>query len=126
MKSCSSRSAAAASGRPVRDAMELRTILDWQIAPQLRQVQGVTEINSIGGFYKTFEVRLDPNRMAALRVGLDEVLHALEQNNANAGGGYIVHKGEQRFIRGEAHAAQTSDDIEQVVVLPSAKATCRS
>src|SRR3954470_5197148 len=91
-----------ASGKPVRDAMELRTILEWQIAPLLKQVQGVIEINPIGGFYKTFEVQLDPNRMAAVRVGLDEVLTALEKNNANTGGGYIVHEGEQRFIRGEA------------------------
>jgi heavy metal efflux system protein len=104
-----------ASGRPVRDAMELRTILDWQIAPQLKQVRGVIEINPIGGFYKTFEVQLDPNRMAALRVGLDEVLTALEKNNANSGGGYIVHEGEQRFIRGEA-MLRNLGDIEKVVV----------
>src|SRR5437763_4516874 len=103
------------NGRPLRDAMELRTILEWEIAPQLRQVQGVIEINSIGGFYKTFEVQLDPNRMAQLRVGLDEVLTALEKNNANTGGGYIVHEGEQRFIRGEAMLHGT-DDIEKVVV----------
>ena len=82
--------------------MDLRTILEWRIAPQLRQVRGVTEINSIGGFYKTFEVQLDPNRMASQRVGLEEVLAALPRNNANTGGGYIVHEGEQRFIRGEA------------------------
>ena len=55
----------------MRDAMELRSILEWQISPQMRQVRGVTEINSIGGFYKTFEVRLDPNRMTTLRVGLE-------------------------------------------------------
>jgi len=46
------------SGRPVRDAMDLRSILEWRIAPVLRQVRGVTEINSIGGYYKTFEVQL--------------------------------------------------------------------
>ena len=103
------------SGRPVRDAMELRSLLEWQIAPQLRQVKGVTEINSIGGYYKTFEVRLDPNRLATERVGLDEVQAALRLNNANAGGGYIVHEGEQRFIRGEA-LLQNSTDIENVVV----------
>jgi cobalt-zinc-cadmium resistance protein CzcA len=108
-----------ASGRPVRDAMDLRTILEWQIAPQLRQVPGVTEINSIGGFYKSYEVQLDPNRMAALRVGLDEVLTALERNNANTGGGYIVHEGEQRFIRGEA-MLHTTSEIESVVVRSSA------
>jgi cobalt-zinc-cadmium resistance protein CzcA len=110
-----------ASGRPVRDAMDLRSLLEWQIAPQLRQVKGVTEINSIGGFYKTFEVQLDPNRMAGQRVGLSEVLAALPRNNANAGGGYIVHEGEQRFIRGEALLGGRDDaerikNIEQVTI----------
>ena len=103
------------SGRPVRDAMDLRSILEWQIAPAVAAGWGVTEINSIGGYYKTFEVQLDPNRMAAQRVSLEEVLTALSRNNANTGGGYIVHEGEQRFIRGEA-LLRTSDDIENVVV----------
>lgn len=103
------------TGAPVRDAMDLRSILEWRIAPILRQVPGVTEINSIGGYYKTFEVQLDPNRMAAQRVSLEEVLAALTRNNANTGGGYIVHKGEQRFIRGEA-MLRSSSDIASVVV----------
>src|SRR6185436_13418882 len=83
--------------------------------PQLRQVQGVIEINAIGGFYKSFEVQIDPNRMTALRISLDEILKALERNNANTGGGYIVHEGEQRFIRGEA-MLHGIEDIENVVV----------
>lgn len=73
------------SGRPIRDAMELRTILEWRVAPQLRQVKGVTEVNSIGGNYRTFEVRPDPNPLTAEKVGLDELLRALPSNNANAG-----------------------------------------
>jgi cobalt-zinc-cadmium resistance protein CzcA len=104
-----------AGGRSVRDPMELRSILEWEIAPQLRQVKGVTEVNSIGGYYKTFEVRPNPNLMAADRVGLDELIAALQRNNASAGGGYIVHEGEQRFIRGEALLRSVSD-IESVVV----------
>jgi len=103
------------SGRPVRDAMDLRSILEWRIAPVLRQVRGVTEINSIGGYYKTFEVQLDPNQLATHRMSLEEVLNALSRNNANAGGGYIVHEGEQRFIRGEA-LLRSGDDIENVVI----------
>ncbi len=104
-----------APGQPPRDSMELRTILERDVAPQLRQVKGVTEVNTIGGFYKTYEVQLDPNRMASLRVGLEEVIAALEKNNANAGGGYIVHEGEQRFIRGEA-MLHGVEDIERVVI----------
>ncbi len=104
-----------ANGNPVHDAMELRTILDWNIAPQLKQVEGIIEVNSIGGFYKSYEVEIDPNRMASLRVSLEEIVRALERNNGNAGGGYIVHQGEQRFIRGEA-MLQNAAEIEQVVV----------
>lgn len=95
--------------------MELRTILEWDIAPQLRQVADVNEINSHGGFYKSFEVEVDPNRLSAERVTIEEVMTALEKNNASAGGGYIVHEGEQRFIRGQALLTSVAD-IERVVV----------
>ena len=95
--------------------MQLRTLLEWEIAPRLRQTPGVTEINSHGGFYKTFEVQADPDLLAGFGLTLGEVIRALEQTNMSAGGGYIVHHGEQRFIRGEA-LLKTKADIEQVVV----------
>jgi cobalt-zinc-cadmium resistance protein CzcA len=95
--------------------MELRSILDWQVAPQLRQTPGVTDINVHGGFYKTFEVQVNPERLADFDLTLHEVITALEQNNVSAGGGYIVHHGEQRFVRGEALLTSKSD-IEQVVI----------
>ncbi|MEO8498626.1 MAG: efflux RND transporter permease subunit, partial [Planctomycetota bacterium] len=95
--------------------MQLRTMLEWEIAPRLRQTPGVTEINSHGGFYKTFEVQADPDLLAGFELTLSDVIRALEQTNMSAGGGYIVHHGEQRFIRGEA-LLKTKEDIEQVVV----------
>ncbi|HEY5311099.1 MAG TPA: efflux RND transporter permease subunit, partial [Pirellulales bacterium] len=95
--------------------MELRTLLDWEIAPQLRQTPGVTEVNSHGGFYKTFEVTVDPDRLSAQGIALGDLFAALEQNNSSAGGGYIVHHGEQRFIRGQALLKNVAD-IERVVV----------
>lgn len=95
--------------------MELRTLLEWEIAPRLRQVSGVTEINSQGGYYKTFEVTVDPERLAAQDVSLEELFAALASNNSSMGGGYIVHHGEQRFIRGQA-LLQNLADIERVVV----------
>ena len=94
--------------------MQLRSILDWDIAPQLRG-KGVTEINAQGGFYKSFEVRPDPNRMAPFNISLDEVFAALEQNNLTAGGGYVDHFDERRFIRGQALLAD-AEAIEQVVL----------
>jgi cobalt-zinc-cadmium resistance protein CzcA len=95
--------------------MELRTLLDWEIAPQLRGVPGVTDVNAHGGYAKTFEVQLDPNQLANYGIALEEVLAALERNNSSAGGGYIIHEKEQRFIRGQALLANIAD-IERVVV----------
>jgi cobalt-zinc-cadmium resistance protein CzcA len=95
--------------------MELRTLLEWEIAPQLRQVPGVTEVNSHGGFYKTFEITVDPNQLATQGLSLAELFAAIERNNSSAGGGYIVHHGEQRFIRGQALLKSVAD-IERVVV----------
>lgn len=96
-------------------AMELRTILEWQIAPPLRQVPGVTEINSHGGYYRSYQVRPDPDRLASFGVSISEVFRALESNNSTSGGGYVVHHDEQRFIRGQALLTSV-EDIEDVVI----------
>jgi cobalt-zinc-cadmium resistance protein CzcA len=95
--------------------MELRTILDWQVANQLRSVPGVTEINSHGGELKTYTVEVDPDKLASYRLTISDLLTALRQNNANVGGGYLVHEGEARYIRaeGQAHAAR---DITAIVL----------
>ncbi len=97
-------------------AMELRTLLEWQIAFQLRSVPGVVEVNTFGGELKTYEVQVDPDRLMALDIGLDRVFDALRQNNGNAGGAYIEHAGEQRLIRGVA-LIESVADIESVVVV---------
>ncbi len=95
--------------------MALRTLLEWDIAPKLREVRGVTEINTHGGFYKTFEVRPDPDRMTSYGISLKLLFDRLQNNNATAGGGYVVHHGEQRFIRGSS-LLRNIKDIESVVV----------
>ncbi len=83
--------------------MDLRTILDWQIAFQLRSVPGVIEVNTFGGELKTYEVQVDPDKLLNYGIALGDVFEALEANNGNAGGGYIIHGAEQRLIRGEGH-----------------------
>ncbi len=95
--------------------MDLRTILDWQIAFQLRSVPGVIEVNTFGGELKTYEVQLDPNRLLNYGITLSQVFKALEENNANAGGGYIRHNSEQRLIRGEGLVGSL-DDIRNIVL----------
>ncbi|HWL89328.1 MAG TPA: efflux RND transporter permease subunit, partial [Polyangiaceae bacterium] len=68
---------------------ELRTIVEWQLAPRLRQVKGVIDVVGFGGSLKQYRVTLDPARMAAQRVSIEDVRRALERDNAVAGGGYI-------------------------------------
>ena len=95
--------------------MELRTILDWYVNYQLRSVPGVVEINAFGGELKTYQVTLDPERMAAFDIPVGDVLQALRDNNRNVGGGYIEHLGEQYLIRGEG-LIETLDDLANVIV----------
>ncbi|MBW2403761.1 MAG: efflux RND transporter permease subunit [Deltaproteobacteria bacterium] len=95
--------------------MELRTVLDWYIAYQLRSVPGVVEVNTYGGELKTYEVQLDPARLTALDIPLGDVFEAIERNNANAGGAYIQRSGEQLLIRGEG-LVSSLDDIRRIVV----------
>lgn len=99
--------------------MDLRTILDWQIAFQLRSVPGVIEVNTFGGELKTYEVQVDPNKLLNYDISLTRVFEALEQNNGNAGGGYIAHGDELRLIRGEGLV--TSLDAIKGIVLDSRK-----
>lgn len=102
--------------------MELRTILEWEIAPRLRTVPGVVEVNAFGGELKTYEVQIRPDELARLDVSLDDVVAALEQNNANAGGAYVEQNAEQYLIRGEGLLAN-ADDIGDVVVRASEQGT---
>lgn len=95
--------------------MELRTILDWYLSFQLRPIPGVVEVNAFGGELKTYEVQVDPARLNSLGLSLKDVFDALEANNANSGGGYIVRGGEQRVVRGEG-LIRTLDDVRSVRV----------
>jgi len=87
-----------ADGQPYTPT-DLREIQDWIIKPQLRNVRGVAEINTIGGFAKEYQVAPDPKRMAAYRITLEQLVVALERNNANVGAGFIERNGEQLSIR---------------------------
>jgi cobalt-zinc-cadmium resistance protein CzcA len=94
---------------------ELRTILDWQIAFQLRSVPGVIEVNTFGGELKTYEVQVDPAKLQNYGIALGEVFQALEENNGNSGGGYITHGAEQRLIRGEGLVGSL-EDIRTIIL----------
>ncbi|MGE3103620.1 MAG: efflux RND transporter permease subunit [Lysobacterales bacterium] len=78
---------------------DLRTLQDWVIRPQLRNLKGVTEVNTIGGHVKQFHVTPDPAKLVAFNLTLDHILQAIRRNNANTGAGYIERGGEQNLIR---------------------------
>ncbi|HJZ11433.1 MAG TPA: efflux RND transporter permease subunit, partial [Acidobacteriota bacterium] len=94
---------------------DLRTLLDWHIKPQLRMIPGIVEVNSFGGMEKQYEVRVQPKELIAYGISLQEIFEALEENNANAGGGYIEKSGEQQILRGVG-LIQSEDDIRRIVV----------
>ncbi len=96
-------------GTPVTP-MDLRTLQDWVIKPQLRNVPGVVEVNTIGGYQKEFHVMPDPKLMLTFDISLSEIMAALEKNNANVGAGFIERNGEQYLIR----APGQLKDIESI------------
>ncbi|AZD38135.1 Cobalt-zinc-cadmium resistance protein CzcA [Pseudomonas chlororaphis subsp. aurantiaca] len=94
---------------------DLRVIQDWVIAPQLRNVPGVAEINTIGGFAKLYQIAPDPRRLAAYNLTLSDLMTALERNNANVGAGYIERNGQQLLIRAPGQV-KSIEDIANIVI----------
>ncbi|HXK20007.1 MAG TPA: efflux RND transporter permease subunit, partial [Polyangiaceae bacterium] len=100
---------------PQLSVMQLEELLDWQIAPVLRTVPGIVEVNSFGGEDRQYQVVLDPKRLQAAGISVAEVVAALEKSNANAGGGYIEHAREQVVI-GTNGLVHDLDDLRRVVI----------
>ena len=94
---------------------DLREIQDWIIKPQLRSVPGVTEINTIGGNAKEFQVAPDTSKLMAHGLSLGDLVAALERNNASVGAGYIERTGEQVLIRAPGQVSGI-DDIANIVI----------
>ncbi len=95
--------------------MQTTELLEWTIGPQLRTVPGVVDVNNFGGETKQYQVVLDPNRLQALAVSVEEVADALRKSNANAGGGYIEHN-RQHFVIGTDGLLGGLDDLKSVVI----------
>jgi cobalt-zinc-cadmium resistance protein CzcA len=103
-----------ADGKPYSPT-DLREIQDWIIKPQLRNVAGVTEINSIGGYAKEFQIAPDPAKLLAHGLTMTDMVTALERNNANVGAGYIEKRGEQYLIRAPGQV-KSVEDIGNVIL----------
>lgn len=96
-------------------AMDLREIQDWIVRPQLQRVKGVAEINSIGGYNKTYIVSPDLKRLQQLQISLTEFQIALQENNENRGAGFIEENGQQLTVRVPGMLS-TVEDIQNITV----------
>lgn len=97
-------------------AEDLRTIQDWIIKPQLIKVKGITEINSVGGYNREYQVAPIPGKLLAYKVTVQDIYRTLTHNNHNTGAGYIERNGEQWLIRSPGQL-NNIDDIERLVVV---------
>ncbi|MFO0595252.1 MAG: CusA/CzcA family heavy metal efflux RND transporter [Myxococcaceae bacterium] len=95
--------------------MQLEEQLDWYIAPQLRMVPGVVEVNSFGGEDRQYQVVLEPSRLQATGVSISQVIDALQKSNANAGGGYL-ERNREHFVIGTSGLVTSRDDLLRVVI----------
>lgn len=92
---------------------DLRTLQDWVVRPQLRHLDGVTEVNTVGGYVRQIHVNPDPAKLTAFGIGLRDLMEAISRSNASAGAGYIERSGEQYLIRvpGQIGAPDELNDI---------------
>jgi cobalt-zinc-cadmium resistance protein CzcA len=97
------------------DLMALRDLAEFDVTNRLLAVPGVAAVERLGGYLRQFQVQLDPERMAARRVSLDDVMHAVEESNLNAAGG-IVTQGSIEWTVRALGRAQTVDDLRRTVV----------
>jgi len=96
-------------------AMDLRTVLDWQIAPRLRQVPGVIDVNANGGDLKTYEIQVSADALTRYGLAIGDVFEAVQKNNGARGGATLEHNGEQAVIRGEG-LVQDPADLGNIVL----------
>lgn len=97
------------------DSRELRTIQEWTVGKQLKQVPGVADVVSFGGLLKTYEVNPDLGRLRDYKITLQQLFSALDRGNANAGGSYVEQGRQQYLIRGIG-LLRSSDEIGSIVV----------
>ena len=97
------------------NAEDLRIVQDWIIRPQMLKVEGITEINTVGGYEREYQVSPDPAKLLTYKITMQQLVDALQRNNQNAGAGYIEKNGEQWLVRstGQLHSLE---EIAQVVI----------
>jgi heavy metal efflux system protein len=100
---------------PIEKAAYLRTVQDWIIRPQLKGVEGVAGVDSIGGYVKQYHVEPDPMKLVGYSLTFQDLLQALERNNVSTGAGYIEHRGESYLVRADGRVTRP-EQIGTIVV----------
>jgi len=94
---------------------ELRTLHDWTVKPRMRIVTGTAEINSWGGFEKQYQVRVDPTLLLKHDLSFEQVIHAVQNNNANVGGGSLESSGDMILVHGLGRTVNI-EQIQEMVI----------
>jgi len=94
---------------------QLRSVQDWTVRYALQAVPGVAEVASIGGFVKQYQITVDPNKLAAFGLGLDQVIEAIRKSNNEVGGRLMEWSGREYMVRGRGYAKRVAD-FEQIVL----------
>jgi heavy metal efflux system protein len=93
----------------------LRTVQDWIIRPQMKNIPGLAGVDSIGGYVKQYDVAPDPRKMQALGISFDDIITALENNNLSIGAGYIEHNSETYLVKADARV-NTPEEIGEIIL----------
>lgn len=104
--------------------MDLLTVQNWIIVPQLRNLKGVVEVNTIGGYEQQFHVQPHPDQLLSYDLSIHDVIEALEANNSNVGAGYIERNGEQYLVRIPGQV-EGLEDIRNIIVTKREELTIR-
>ncbi len=100
------------------DAMALRSLNDWVVKLLLMPIDGVTDVLSFGGEVKQYQVNIDPTRLLAYKLTIEEVIEQIENSNRNAGGWFMDRGQEQLVIRGVGWLASDQQGIEDIANIP--------
>lgn len=102
-----------------QDLAQLRSLQDWYLRFQLQAVPGVAEVAAVGGFTRQYQVQLDPNRLRAYNLSLEQVSAAIRQSNRDVGGRLLEFGGAEYMVRGRGYA-RSKEDLERIAVAASA------
>ncbi|TAM26605.1 MAG: efflux RND transporter permease subunit [Nevskiaceae bacterium] len=100
------------------DAMTLRSLNDWVVKLLLAPVAGVTQVLSFGGDVKQYQVQVDPQRLLAQKLSIEDLTTAIENNNRNAGGWYVDRAAEQLVLRGVGFVRSGEEGLRDIANIP--------